>query len=364
MEYSENFNFALPSRDNDIDLADINEIANNFRKIDEKAVKKEDIDQTYDPKSENPQSGVAVAEALANVEIDVDDEMSDTSTNLVQNKVIKEYVDDAVGTVKNDIDTDFYGKSVTEARRQTLLAIVNAIGLFNVENAQTLINNFNKAWDAVEPVPATSVILDKTNITFTTEDTQTIVATVLPTNTTDAVVWKSSDKSIATVKNGVITPLNDGKTVITATAGKVSATCSVTVNIYGEIENPVFLVAGYLTSADTATSNPAQHATYNRSVVFSAVPVKKGDTLTCKSSCTAPRTWYRFFIYDTDGANAKAIWSSEALGWDTVTATQDGYIRICIVGQPTGNDGLTNTVSEYYVTSNGEKTYYTVVDKR
>lgn len=41
MEYSTNFNFALPSRDNDVDLADINEISNNFRKIDENAVKKE-----------------------------------------------------------------------------------------------------------------------------------------------------------------------------------------------------------------------------------------------------------------------------------------------------------------------------------
>ena len=41
MEYSTNFNFSLPSRDNDIDLADINEISNNFRKIDENAVKKE-----------------------------------------------------------------------------------------------------------------------------------------------------------------------------------------------------------------------------------------------------------------------------------------------------------------------------------
>lgn len=41
MEYSENFNFSLPSRDNDVDLADINEISNNFRKIDENAVKKE-----------------------------------------------------------------------------------------------------------------------------------------------------------------------------------------------------------------------------------------------------------------------------------------------------------------------------------
>ena len=41
MEYSKNFNFALPSRDNDVDLADINEISNNFRKIDENSVKKE-----------------------------------------------------------------------------------------------------------------------------------------------------------------------------------------------------------------------------------------------------------------------------------------------------------------------------------
>ena len=90
MEYSTNFNFALPSRDNDVDLADINEISNNFRKIDESAVIKEvgkglstndftneekeklanallpeNIDQTYSPTSENAQSGLAVAEAVA-----------------------------------------------------------------------------------------------------------------------------------------------------------------------------------------------------------------------------------------------------------------------------------------------------------
>lgn len=45
MEYSKNFNFALPSRDNDVDLADINELANNFRKVDENAAKKEDFEK-------------------------------------------------------------------------------------------------------------------------------------------------------------------------------------------------------------------------------------------------------------------------------------------------------------------------------
>ena len=56
-------------------------------------LKMSDVEQKYDPKSENPQSGIAVAEALQNVEIDIDNEMSDTSENPVQNKVIKDYVD-------------------------------------------------------------------------------------------------------------------------------------------------------------------------------------------------------------------------------------------------------------------------------
>ena len=89
MEYSKNFGFALPSSANDVDLADINEIANNFRKIDENAVKKEagkglsetdftdtekqklqnallpeNIDPKYDPTSTNAISGVGVAQAL------------------------------------------------------------------------------------------------------------------------------------------------------------------------------------------------------------------------------------------------------------------------------------------------------------
>lgn len=45
MEYSKNFNFTLPSRDNDVDLADINEISNNFRKVDEQATKKENFEK-------------------------------------------------------------------------------------------------------------------------------------------------------------------------------------------------------------------------------------------------------------------------------------------------------------------------------
>ena len=59
MEKSANYNFNLPNSAND-EIADINDISDNFRIIDEELA----TDQTYDPESANAQSGTAVAEAV------------------------------------------------------------------------------------------------------------------------------------------------------------------------------------------------------------------------------------------------------------------------------------------------------------
>ena len=91
MEYSKNFNFALPSRDNDIDLADINEISNNFRKIDENSVKKE-VGKGLSTNDFTDEYKAKVEKALTGENIDA--EMSDTSENPVQNKAVKGYIDD------------------------------------------------------------------------------------------------------------------------------------------------------------------------------------------------------------------------------------------------------------------------------
>lgn len=91
METSTNFGFYLPSRDTD-DIADINQISDNFRKIDDEVQEKlesgknlktinnqsllgsgnieiqggsGEADQKYSPTSPNAQSGIAVAEAVA-----------------------------------------------------------------------------------------------------------------------------------------------------------------------------------------------------------------------------------------------------------------------------------------------------------
>ena len=61
---------------------------------------------------------------------------------------------------------------------------------------------------------------------------------MLPSNTTDSVTWSSNKDSVATVSNGVVTPISNGSCVITALSGSYNATCDVTVNISSEGDEP------------------------------------------------------------------------------------------------------------------------------
>lgn len=62
-------------------------------------VPKIDVDVEMSNTSENPVQNKVIKEYIDNKEIILDTEMSDTSTNAVQNKVIKEYVDNALPTM-------------------------------------------------------------------------------------------------------------------------------------------------------------------------------------------------------------------------------------------------------------------------
>ena len=78
--------------------------------------------------------------------------------------------------------------------------------------------------------PATAISLDKEELEVAVGATATLVATPDPVDTTDELVWSTSNAEVATVANGVVTGVAVGEATITVTAGEVSATCKVTVS--------------------------------------------------------------------------------------------------------------------------------------
>jgi len=82
-------------------------------------------------------------------------------------------------------------------------------------------------------IKVTSVSLNKATDILTVGDTDNLTTTIDPNNATNnTVTWTTSNSKVATVTNGVVTALELGTTVITATTvdGSKTANCTVTVN--------------------------------------------------------------------------------------------------------------------------------------
>ena len=118
-----------------------------------------------------------------------------------------------------------YGRVVANAEGTALITVTTKDG-----NKTATCTVMVKA----KVIPVAGVSLDKTSISMTEGDTQTITATVIPSNATDkSVTWSSSNTSVATVSSsGVVTAKAAGSATITVTTtdGGKKATCSVTVN--------------------------------------------------------------------------------------------------------------------------------------
>ena len=80
-------------------------------------------------------------------------------------------------------------------------------------------------------VEVSSVSLNTATIQMVEGETFNLVATVLPKDAEfDGVIWASSNASVASVNNGMVTALKEGTSTITASAGGKSSTCNVMVS--------------------------------------------------------------------------------------------------------------------------------------
>lgn len=129
------------------------------------------------------------------------------------------------------------GTGLTQTEKDLILALFEASAYTDAQ-AKAKFNALKTLWNGGTPdipdvptvVPVQNVALSKSTLTLTEGDSETLTATVSPSNATDkTVTWTVSPSGYATVSGGVVTALKEGSCTITATAGGKSATCAVTV---------------------------------------------------------------------------------------------------------------------------------------
>ena len=163
---------------------------------------------------------------------------------------------------------------------------------------------------------ATGVTLSKTSLTLDKGKTQTITATVTPSNATDkSVTWSSSNSSVATVSNGKITAKGAGTATITAkTSNGKTATCKVTVQI------------------------GVTKITLNKT----AATIKKGETLKIKATVSPSNAVNKAVTWTSSNTKVATVSdgtvTAKGLGTATITAkTANGTNATCTINV-VGND--------------------------
>lgn len=136
-------------------------------------------------------------------------------------------VDEAFGTILEIADPSVI--SVDENGDQfTVKALKQGSTSFTVKFSGTNL----KATCTVKVLqPIQSISLNKTELSLLKGGSEALTVNIDPPNADGdkSVVWSSSDETVATVNNGVVTGLKAGTAKITAAVGKHTATCTVTV---------------------------------------------------------------------------------------------------------------------------------------
>ena len=115
-----------------------------------------------------------------------------------------------------------------------------------ISNADFSVNKLDTVSFNSKPCTAISLSSGTASIT-SIGGTSSLVATVTPEDTTDAVIWSSSDNEVATVAGGIITAVGCGTATITATCGEQSASCVVTVT---HVASLTYAIDTYLSKDD------------------------------------------------------------------------------------------------------------------
>jgi len=161
---------------------------------------------------------------------------------------------------------------------------------------------------AAADISVTGVSLNQTSATLEVGQNFTLTATIFPENATNQnLTWTSSDNTIATVANGVVTAISAGTATITVTTqdGNLTATSVVTVN------PAIVPVTGVTLNQTTATLTAGENITLT-ATVLPANATNRNVTWTSNNTSVAT-------------VNNNGVVTAVSVGTATITvATEDG----------------------------------------
>ena len=219
--------------------------------------------------------------------------------------------------------------------------------LFALSLLLPLLAVFSSCREEELPVAVTSVSLNSTSIELVEGTTQTLVATVSPSNAENQkVIWSSSNSSVASVTDGVVTAVKAGNATITVKTddGNKTATCNVTV-VAEEIsvtsvsldQTAVELAEGGEVTL-TATVKPDDATNKNVSWTSSNESVATVDN----GKITAVKAGSSIITVTTEDGNKSAICEVTVLQddkSDAIAFADDIMKELCITAFDTNGDG-------------------------
>lgn len=132
-------------------------------------------------------------------------------------------------------------KTITFTSSNEAVAVVNSNGVVTgvdkgtAEITATSSNGKTAVCTVNVVITADRIVLSKSLLELDKGQTGEITAVVSPVDTTDTLTWSSSQPTIATVNNGVVTALSPGETIITVSANQ-HAVKQCTVKVYSSLD--------------------------------------------------------------------------------------------------------------------------------
>mgnify|MGYP003291872163 CR=1 FL=1 len=165
----------------------------------------------------------------------------------------------------------------------------NAMIVASCDDVKASSNIIVEPYETNIPIKVTKITLNKTSMTLEAGKTDTLsVSKIEPTGATcSTVTWATSNKSVATVNNGVVTGLSAGSVTITATCDGIKASANITIK---KSENKIETFTISMTSNTSQTLNAKSSVKEWKTNDANVVSVDEKGKVTAKVAGTATVT--------------------------------------------------------------------------